>query len=53
MEGYDESETKQEAFEEILPVLQKGLGDVCMDNLAWMKAVKKISYPQKDHGDTR
>ena len=41
MEGHDESETKQEAFEKILPVFQKELGDVYMDNLAWMKALKK------------
>ena len=41
MEGHDESEAKQEAFEKILPVFQKELGDVYMDNLAWMKALKK------------
>ena len=41
MEGHDESEGKQEAFEKILPVFQKELGDVYMDNLAWMKALKK------------
>ena len=39
MEGHDESEAKQEAFEKILPVFQKKLGDVYMDNLAWMKAL--------------
>ena len=32
---------KEEAFEKILPVFQKELGDVYMDNLAWMKALKK------------
>ena len=42
MEGHDESEAKQEAFEKILPVFQKELGNVYMDNLAWMKALKKI-----------
>ena len=42
MEGHDESEAKQEALEKILPVFQKKLGDVYMDNLA-----------QKDHGDPR
>ena len=41
MEGHDESEAKQEAFEKILPVFQKELGDVYMGNLAWMKALKK------------
>ena len=41
MEGHDESEAKQEAFEKILPVFQKELGNVYMDNLAWMKALKK------------
>ena len=41
MEGHDESEAKQETFEKILPVFQKELGDVYMDNLAWMKALKK------------
>ena len=34
MEGHDESEAKEEAFEKILPVFQKELGDVYMDNLA-------------------
>ena len=41
MEGHDESEAKEEAFEKILPVFQKELGDVYMDNLAWMKTLKK------------
>ena len=41
MEGHDESEAKQEAFAQILPVFHKELGDVYMDNLAWMKALKK------------
>ena len=40
MEGHDESEAKQEGFEKILPVFQKELGDVYMDYLAWMKALK-------------
>ena len=52
MEGQYESEAKQEAFEKILPVFQKELGDVYMDNLAWMKTLKK-DHPQKDHGDPR
>ena len=37
----DESEAKEEAFEKILPAFQKKLGDVYMNNLAWMKALKK------------
>ena len=49
MEGHDESEAKQEAFDmKILPIFQKELGDVYMDNLAWMR-----SHPPKDHGDPR
>ena len=36
MEGHDESEAKEEAFEKILPVFQKELADVYMDNLTWM-----------------
>ena len=34
MEGHDESEAKEEAFAQILPVFQKELGNVYMDNLA-------------------
>ena len=41
MEGHDESKAKEEAFAQILPVFEKELGDVYMDNLAWMKALKK------------
>ena len=41
MEGYDESKAKEEAFEKILPVFQKELGDVYMNHLAWMKALRK------------
>ena len=41
MEGHDESEAKEEAFEKILPVFQKELADVYMNNLAWMKALRK------------
>ena len=41
VEGHDESEAKQEAFVQILPVFQKELGYVYMNNLAWMKALKK------------
>ena len=41
LEGHDERKAKEEAFAQILPVFQKELGDVYMDNLAWMKALKK------------
>ena len=47
MEDQDESEAKQEAFEKILPVFQKELGDVYMNNLAWMKALKKDPIHKK------
>ena len=47
MEGHDESEAKQEAFEKILPIFQKKLGDVYMDNLAWMIALKKDPIHKK------
>ena len=48
MEGHDdENEAKQEAFEKILPVFQKELGDVYMDNLEWMKALKKDPIHKK------
>ena len=47
MEGHDESEAKQEAFAQILPVFQKELGDVYMNNLVWMKAFKKDPIHKK------
>ena len=47
MEGHDESGAKEEAFEKILPVFQKELSDVYMDNLAWMKALKKDPIHKK------
>ena len=47
MEGHDESEAKGEAFEKVLPIFQKELGDVYMDNLAWMKALKKDPIHKK------
>ena len=47
MEGHDESKAKEEAFKKILPVFQKELGDVYMDNLAWMKALKKDPIHKK------
>ena len=47
MEGHDESKAKEEAFAQILPVFQKELGDVYMDNLARMKALKKDPIHKK------
>ena len=47
MEGHDESEAKEEAFEKILPVFQKELVDVYMNNLAWMKALRKDPIHKK------
>ena len=47
MEGHDESKAKEEAFAQILPVFQKELGYVYMDNLAWMKALKKDPIHKK------
>ena len=47
MEGHDESEAKQEAFEKILPVFQKELSNVYMNNLAWMKALRKNPIHKK------
>ena len=47
MEVHNESKAKEEAFAQILHVLQKELGDVYMDNLAWMKALKKNPIHKK------
>ena len=47
MEGHDKSEAKQEAFAQILPVFQKELADVYMNNLTWMKALKKDPIHKK------
>ena len=47
MEGHDESEAKEEVFEKILPVFQKELADVYMNNLAWMKALRKDPIHKK------
>ena len=47
MKGHDESEAKKEAFEKILPVFQKELADVYMNNLAWMKALRKDPIHKK------
>ena len=47
MEGHDESEAKEEAFAQILPVFQKELADVYMNNLKWMKALRKDPIHKK------
>ena len=47
MEGHDESKGKEEAFAQILHVFQKKFGDVYMDNLGWMKALKKDPIHKK------
>ena len=43
MEGHDESKAKEDAFAQILPAFRKELGDVRMDNLAWMTVIWKFS----------
>ena len=45
MEGHGEA--KEEAFAQTLPVFQKELADVYMNNLAWMKALKKDTIHKK------
>ena len=47
MEGHDESKAREEAFVQILPVFQKELGDVYMDNLAWMNVLKNNPIQKK------
>ena len=47
MKGHDETKAKEEAFAQILTVFQKELGDVYVDNLAWMKALKKDPINKK------
>ena len=47
MEGQDENEAKEKAFTEILPLWQKQLADVYMDNLTWMKALEKDPIHKK------
>ena len=41
------TKAKQEAFVQILPVFQKELADVYMNNLAWMKALRKDPIHKK------
>jgi hypothetical protein len=45
MDGQEESAAKQEAFENVLPELQKEFADV--DNLRWIKALKKDPVHRK------
>jgi hypothetical protein len=40
MGGREKSAAKQEAFENVLPELQKEFADVYVNNLRWMKALK-------------
>ena len=47
MEGHDESEAKEKAFAQILPAFRKELADVYMDNLTWMKTLKKDPIHKK------
>jgi hypothetical protein len=47
MDGREESAAKQEAFENVLPELQKEFADVYVDNLRWMKALKKDPVQRK------
>ena len=47
MDGEEESAAKQEAFEKVLPDLQKEFADVYVDNLRWMKALKKDPIHKK------
>ena len=39
---------KSKSFAQILPVFQKELGDVYMDNLTWMKGLKKDPIHEKN-----
>ena len=47
IEGHDESKAKEEAFAQILPAFRKELADVYMDNLTWMKTLKKDPIHEK------
>ena len=47
MKGHDKSEAKEEDFAQILPVFQKELADVYMNNLAWMKALREDPIHKK------
>ena len=45
--GQDKNIAKQKAFEKILPDFQKEFADVYMDNICWIKALKKDSVHRK------
>ena len=45
--GREENAAKQEAFEKVLPDLQKEFADVYVDNLRWMQALKKDPIHKK------
>ena len=47
MDGREESAAKQEAFENVLPELQKEFADVYVDNLRWMKALQNDPVHRK------
>ena len=40
-------EGKKESFSEILPVLRKELGNVCLDRLQWMTEIKRDPVHRK------
>ena len=47
MDGREESAAKQEAFESVLPELQKEFAGVYVDNLRWMKTLKNDPVHRK------
>ena len=47
MDGQEESAAKQEAFESVLPELQKEFAGVYVDNLRWRKALKNDPVHRK------
>ena len=47
MNGQDKNIAKQKAFEKILPDFQKEFADVYMDNIRWIKALKKDPVHRK------
>ena len=53
MEGHDENEAKQEAFERIPPVFPKEYWVLSLWMTGMDGSVEKRSHPQKNHGDPR
>ena len=47
MRDTTKAKRKRKAFPQILPVFQKELADVYMNNLAWMKALRKDPIHKK------